>query len=207
MDHSFGVTFPPQTLTFFLFACIKLNYSSWGYSPWPENYLRSLICFDFFTLTVWKNLRGLSVWFWLKTRQWGSPFPSTSPLGLSSHFLSSSVHDIPHLFSLLPSYFSLHPLTKRHILFVYDMIFRVKFFILHDGGVCRKIRMTKPDWQVVPSGYSCRFPNWPPPQRNPSLLETAYIWTMTDLRCVNRMSALKRFNTTWDWMIRPPSTS
>ena len=70
-----------------------------------DNYLRSLISFDFFELQGWL-IASLSVWYWLQPLQWGCPFPSTSPLG---PYLTSSIHPFstPHTHShRFPSTFS-----------------------------------------------------------------------------------------------------
>ena len=64
-------------------------------------------------------LRDLSVWFWLQPRSCGYPFPSTSHLGLSYHFLVSSVLTAPHLFLTRPTYFFLHTLSTWYMLGVY----------------------------------------------------------------------------------------
>jgi hypothetical protein len=85
-----------------------------------------------------------------KHRLCGFQSPWTSHISLSYRFLFSFVRVVPHRFYLLPLYFSLLVLTKRHMLSLYfslsldfSLLQRIKRKLVGEEGRCRSYERQK----------------------------------------------------------------
>ncbi len=97
---------------------------------WLMSWRRNRTSFVFLDLRVSPIWRVLLVWLWWKHRLGGFQSPWTFHLGLSYRFLVSFVRVVPPRFYLLPSYFFLCVLPKRHMLSVYFSLSLTRLLII-----------------------------------------------------------------------------